>query len=71
MRRAVGKAGILKHATVQTLSHSFATHWLENGTNIRYNQKIPGPKRLETTQLYTPISKVAFCRIKSPLVALT
>jgi len=67
MKKAVNKVGIKKHATVHTLRHSFATHLLENGTDIRFIQELLGHKRLETTQIYTHISKVSFNRIKSPL----
>ncbi|MDP7028142.1 MAG: site-specific integrase [Candidatus Marinimicrobia bacterium] len=66
-KRSLKNAGIQKKVTIHTLRHSFATHLLEHGTDIRYIQELLGHKKLETTQIYTHITKPAFKNLKSPL----
>lgn len=65
--RACRKAGIRKHATVHTLRHSFATHLLEKGVNLRYIQELLGHKSPKTTQVYTRVAEGDLARIQSPL----
>ncbi|MQP25678.1 tyrosine-type recombinase/integrase [Flavobacterium sp. LMO8] len=67
MRNALKLTGLEKKATVHTLRHSFATHLLENGTDIRYIQQFLGHSSIKTTTIYTHLTKTAVDKIQSPL----
>lgn len=67
VRSAVQRAGISKQVSVHTLRHSFATHLLENGYNIRAVQELLGHSNLQTTMIYTRVASKNIRGIRSPL----
>jgi site-specific recombinase XerD len=66
-RRAAKDAGLKKHIYTHTLRHSFATHHLDNGTNVRTIQMLLGHKNLNTTAIYTHVSNKQIESATSPL----
>jgi len=64
---ALKKAGIKKPASFHSLRHSFATHLLENGVDVRYVQELLGHANIRTTQIYTKVTNPSIKNIKSPL----
>lgn len=66
-KNAMQRAKINKSATLHTLRHSYATHLLEQGTDIRVIQKLLGHKNIKTTQIYTHVAKTELLKVKSPI----
>ncbi len=67
LKSAINKAGINKRVTLHTLRHSFATHLLENGTDLRYIQELLGHNSPKTTMIYTHVSNNKLSNIKNPI----
>ncbi len=65
--KALKKTNIKKDATFHSLRHSFATHLLENGVDVRYVQELLGHANIRTTQIYTRVTNPMLRKIKSPL----
>jgi site-specific recombinase XerD len=66
-KEALAKAGIQKRASFHTLRHSFATHMLESGTDVRTIQALLGHRSLATTQRYTHLTQNYLHQACSPL----
>ena len=66
LKQALLKVGIPKPVTLHWLRHSYATHLLESGTDLRYIQELLGHNSSRTTEIYTHVSTKSIQQIKSP-----
>jgi len=66
LKRALAHTNITKYVTLHTLRHSYATHLLENGTDIRFIQELLGHNDPKTTMIYTHVSTTSLEKIKNP-----
>lgn len=67
LKKAVLDSGIQKNINLHMLRHSYATHLMEAGTNLRFIQELLGHKSPKTTQIYTHVSSQALSKVVSPL----
>lgn len=70
LKRSAKKAGMKKNVTPHTLRHSYATHVLESGIDIRYIQTILGHNSIKTTEIYTHVSTKNILAVKSPIAEM-
>ncbi len=70
LKSALDKTSIKKPVTLHWLRHSYATHLLENGTDLRYIQELLGHKSSRTTEIYTYVSTRNIQQIHSPFDSL-
>lgn len=66
LKHSLTKANIKKPVTLHWLRHSYATHLLESGTDLRYIQELWGHKSSKTTEIYTHVTEKSLQKIKSP-----
>ena len=67
VKTAVDRAGIVKRVSCHTFRHSFATHMLENGVNIRVVKELMGHADVKTTEIYTHVMEKDISAALSPL----
>jgi integrase/recombinase XerD len=67
LKTALNRAGIKKKASVHSLRHTFATHAVEEGTDIRLIKEILGHTNIKTTEIYIHISKTSILNVQSPI----
>jgi site-specific recombinase XerD len=67
LAKAALQAGIDKHVTPHTFRHSFATHLLKRGTELRVIQVLLGHKSLQSTARYAQVSNAVFAQVLNPL----
>ena len=68
--QAAQRAGIAKDVSIHSLRHAFATHMLEQGTDLRYIQDLLGHESVKTTEIYTHVSQCKVARLRSPIEQL-